>query len=55
MINHPLVPLRQTGATTVYIPEDGVNLARLQNDIANLVKLYKSDNPRMSEGRIILR
>ncbi|KAH8554015.1 6-phosphofructokinase [Umbelopsis sp. PMI_123] len=44
-----------TGATTVYIPEEGISLDRLQRDVKDLVRLYKEDDPNHSEGRIILR
>ncbi|OZJ02632.1 hypothetical protein BZG36_04159, partial [Bifiguratus adelaidae] len=43
------------GATTVYIPEVGVNLSGLQEDVQHLVQLYKGDDPNKSAGRIILR
>ncbi|KAI8576357.1 hypothetical protein K450DRAFT_257387 [Umbelopsis ramanniana AG] len=44
-----------TGATTVYIPEEGITLDRLQRDVKDLVRLYREDDPNHSEGRIILR
>ncbi|KAG5455937.1 MAG: phosphofructokinase domain-containing protein, partial [Olpidium bornovanus] len=45
----------QAGATSIYIPEEGLSLRRLQNDIAHLVKRYSTEPPGNSEGRIILR
>jgi 6-phosphofructokinase 1 len=45
----------QTGATSVYIPEEGISLDRLQQDVQNLRRLYSEDDPNHSEGRIILR
>ncbi|KAG2174142.1 hypothetical protein INT43_004162, partial [Umbelopsis isabellina] len=44
-----------TGATSVYIPEEGITLDRLQTDVKNLRRLYSEDDPNHSEGRIILR
>lgn len=44
-----------TGANTIYIPEEGISLSRLQSDVNHLVDLYKDDDPDKSEGRIILR
>ncbi|KAI8083927.1 6-phosphofructokinase [Thamnidium elegans] len=43
------------GANTVYIPEEAINLARLQSDVNHLKAMYIDDNPDKSEGRIILR
>ncbi|KAI7859897.1 6-phosphofructokinase [Circinella umbellata] len=42
-------------ANTVYIPEEGISLSRLQSDVKHLLALYFDDDPDMSEGRIILR
>ncbi|CAO3625393.1 unnamed protein product [Cunninghamella echinulata] len=44
-----------SGANTIYIPEEGVNLARLQSDVHHLMALYMDDDPDKSEGRIVLR
>ncbi|KAI8387044.1 6-phosphofructokinase [Blakeslea trispora] len=44
-----------SGANTVYIPEEGVNLARLQSDSRHLMAMYMDDDADKSEGRIILR
>ncbi|KAI8921378.1 phosphofructokinase-domain-containing protein [Powellomyces hirtus] len=46
-----------TGATTVYIPEDGINIATLQQDIQLLLKRYSDEDRRgiPNEGRVILR
>ncbi|KAI8140855.1 6-phosphofructokinase [Fennellomyces sp. T-0311] len=44
-----------TGANTIYIPEEGISLARLQSDVKHLMALYLDDDPDKSEGRIILR
>ncbi|CAO3608042.1 unnamed protein product [Mucor hiemalis] len=43
------------GATTVYIPEEGINLSRLQEDVSHLRHMYADDDVDKSEGRIILR
>ncbi|KAI8074236.1 6-phosphofructokinase [Gilbertella persicaria] len=43
------------GAITVYIPEEGINLARLQSDVSHLRTMYSDDDVDKSEGRIILR
>jgi 6-phosphofructokinase 1 len=43
------------GAMTVYIPEEGINLSRLQSDVEHLKNMYTDDDPHKSEGRIILR
>lgn len=44
-----------SGANTVYIPEEGITLSRLQSDVRHLMALYLDDDPDKSEGRIILR
>ncbi|KAI8971538.1 6-phosphofructokinase [Mycotypha africana] len=44
-----------SGASTIYIPEEGVNLARLQSDSRHLMAMYMDDAADKSEGRIILR
>ncbi|KAG2184891.1 hypothetical protein INT43_000804 [Umbelopsis isabellina] len=44
-----------TGANTIYIPEEGISLSRLQADVQHLIDLYNDDPPEKSEGRIILR
>lgn len=44
-----------TGANTIYIPEEGISLTRLQADVQHLIDLYNDDDPEKSEGRIILR
>ncbi|CDH51156.1 6-phosphofructokinase [Lichtheimia corymbifera JMRC:FSU:9682] len=44
-----------TGANTIYIPEEGISLSRLQADVHHLMNLYLDDDPDKSEGRIILR
>lgn len=43
------------GAMTVYIPEEGINLGRLDSDVKHLRNMYSHDDPDKSEGRIILR
>lgn len=43
------------GACAIYIPEEGINLPRLQSDVEFLKVLYDTDNPEKSEGRVILR
>ncbi|KAI8375910.1 6-phosphofructokinase, partial [Radiomyces spectabilis] len=43
------------GANTIYIPEEGINLARLQADVDHLTALYLADDPEKSEGRVVLR
>ncbi|KAG0166860.1 6-phosphofructokinase, alpha subunit [Apophysomyces sp. BC1034] len=44
-----------TGANTIYIPEEGISLSRLQSDVQHLMALYLDDDADKSEGRIILR
>ncbi|TPX64845.1 6-phosphofructokinase [Spizellomyces sp. 'palustris'] len=46
-----------TGATTVYIPEEGVNIDKLQSDIRHLCKRYTEEDRWgiRNEGRVILR
>lgn len=44
-----------TGANTIYIPEEGISLSRLQSDVKHLMALYLDDDEDKSEGRIILR
>ncbi|KAI8381558.1 6-phosphofructokinase [Radiomyces spectabilis] len=44
-----------TGANTIYIPEEGLSLARLQSDVRHLMALYLDDDADRSEGRIVLR
>ncbi|KAG1053541.1 hypothetical protein G6F46_004748 [Rhizopus delemar] len=44
-----------SGASTIYIPEEGVNLSRLQSDVRHLMAMYMDDSADKSEGRIILR
>lgn len=46
-----------TGATNVYIPEDGINIATLQRDIQHLCRRYSEEDRRglPNEGRVILR
>ncbi|KAI8983635.1 6-phosphofructokinase [Pilobolus umbonatus] len=43
------------GATTVYIPEEGISLSKIQSDMNHLKAMYADDNPERSEGRMILR
>jgi 6-phosphofructokinase 1 len=43
------------GANTVYIPEEGINLHRLETDVNHLKAMYMDDDPDRAEGRIILR
>ncbi|KAI8343300.1 6-phosphofructokinase [Chlamydoabsidia padenii] len=43
------------GACAIYIPEEGIDLPRLQGDVQFLKGLYDTDNPEKSEGRVILR
>ncbi|KAF9934112.1 6-phosphofructokinase, alpha subunit [Linnemannia zychae] len=43
------------GATSVYIPEEGINLTRLQKDVHHLCKRYSEDAEGKSQGRIIIR
>ncbi|ORX58171.1 6-phosphofructokinase [Hesseltinella vesiculosa] len=44
-----------SGANTVYIPEEGVTLDRIQSDVHHLMALYLDDDADRSEGRIVLR
>ncbi|KAI9497468.1 6-phosphofructokinase [Zychaea mexicana] len=44
-----------SGANTIYIPEEGITLSRLQSDVKHLLAMYMDDDADMSEGRIILR
>ncbi|SAL97232.1 hypothetical protein [Absidia glauca] len=43
------------GACAIYIPEEGIDLPRLQGDVQFLKGLYDTDDPEKSEGRVILR
>ncbi|KAF9404862.1 6-phosphofructokinase, alpha subunit [Podila epigama] len=43
------------GATSVYIPEEGISLARLQKDVQHLCKRYSEDAEGKSQGRVIIR
>ncbi|CAG8433262.1 4144_t:CDS:10 [Diversispora eburnea] len=44
-----------TGATSSYIPEEGISLKTLQNDVNHLRRRYKEDKKGNSSGRLILR
>ncbi|KAG0198837.1 6-phosphofructokinase, alpha subunit [Mortierella sp. GBA30] len=43
------------GATSVYIPEEGINLTRLQKDVRHLCQRYAEDAEGKSQGRVIIR
>ncbi|KAF8983921.1 6-phosphofructokinase, alpha subunit [Entomortierella lignicola] len=43
------------GANSIYIPEEGINLARLQKDVRHLCRRYAEDAESKSQGRIIIR
>lgn len=43
------------GATSVYIPEEGINLTRLQKDVHHLCQRYAEDAEGKSQGRVIIR
>ncbi|KAK3831339.1 MAG: 6-phosphofructokinase [Linnemannia elongata] len=43
------------GATSVYIPEEGINLSRLQKDVRHLCQRYGEDAEGKSQGRVIIR
>ncbi|KAF9352378.1 6-phosphofructokinase, alpha subunit [Mortierella sp. NVP85] len=43
------------GATSVYIPEEGINLARLQKDVNHLCHRYAQDAEGKSQGRVFIR
>ncbi|ORZ27134.1 6-phosphofructokinase [Lobosporangium transversale] len=43
------------GATSVYIPEEGINLTRLQKDVRHLCQRYAEDAEGRSQGRVIIR
>ncbi|GJJ72281.1 6-phosphofructokinase 1 [Entomortierella parvispora] len=43
------------GATSVYIPEEGINLERLQKDVNHLCQRYAEDAEGKSQGRVIIR
>ncbi|KAF9434958.1 6-phosphofructokinase, alpha subunit [Entomortierella beljakovae] len=43
------------GATSIYIPEEGISLARLQKDVRHLCQRYSEDAESKSQGRIIIR
>ncbi|KAG0000121.1 6-phosphofructokinase, alpha subunit, partial [Entomortierella chlamydospora] len=43
------------GATSIYIPEEGINLARLQKDVRHLCRRYAEDAETKNQGRIIIR
>ncbi|KAJ3327069.1 6-phosphofructokinase, alpha subunit [Blyttiomyces sp. JEL0837] len=46
-----------SGATTVYIPEEGISIDQLQNDVRHLCRRYASEklDKGRGEGRVILR
>ncbi|WVQ83277.1 6-phosphofructokinase [Cryptococcus sp. DSM 104549] len=43
------------GAVLVYIPEDGISLKLLQEDVEFLVKRYQLDAKGKSEGRLVIK
>ncbi|KAI9183561.1 6-phosphofructokinase, alpha subunit [Blastocladiella emersonii ATCC 22665] len=43
------------GATGVYIPEEGLNLARIQRDVDHLQRRYAAEGAATKEGRVLLR
>ncbi|KAF9947221.1 6-phosphofructokinase, alpha subunit [Modicella reniformis] len=43
------------GATSVYIPEEGINLARLQKDVSHLCSRYAQDAEGKTQGRVFIR
>ncbi|KAI8598207.1 6-phosphofructokinase [Dissophora ornata] len=43
------------GATSVYIPEEGINLSRLQKDVRHLCQRYSEDAEGKSQGRVFIR
>jgi len=43
------------GATSVYIPEEGINLSRLQKDVRHLCQRYSEDAEGRSQGRVFIR
>ncbi|KAJ1564548.1 6-phosphofructokinase, alpha subunit [Nowakowskiella sp. JEL0078] len=45
------------GATSIYIPEEGISISNLEKDIKHLCRRYHEDNENgvPSEGRLILR
>jgi 6-phosphofructokinase 1 len=43
-----------SGAITSYIPEEGINLRRIQRDVEHLKERYKSDKV-VNEGRVVIR
>ncbi|KAI7820007.1 6-phosphofructokinase [Gamsiella multidivaricata] len=43
------------GATSVYIPEEGISLTRLQKDVAHLCQRYAEDAEGKSQGRVFIR
>lgn len=45
----------QVGASIVYTPENGIDLATLQDDVKWLKTRYSLDSKGKSEGRVILR
>ncbi|KAG0241190.1 6-phosphofructokinase, alpha subunit [Actinomortierella wolfii] len=44
-----------TGATSIYTPEEGINLERLQKDVRHLCQRYAADAEGKSQGRVIIR
>jgi 6-phosphofructokinase 1 len=43
------------GATSVYTPEEGISLSRLQKDVHHLCQRYGADAEGQSQGRVIIR
>ncbi|KAG0301489.1 6-phosphofructokinase, alpha subunit [Dissophora globulifera] len=43
------------GATSVYIPEEGISLSRLQKDVNHLCKRYGEDAEGKTQGRVFIR
>ncbi|KAI8361287.1 phosphofructokinase-domain-containing protein [Mortierella sp. GBAus27b] len=43
------------GATSIYIPEEGINLVRLQKDVNHLCQRYAQDAEGKSQGRVFIR
>ncbi|KAL1920391.1 uncharacterized protein VTP21DRAFT_768 [Calcarisporiella thermophila] len=44
-----------SGAASVYIPEEGISLSRLQKDVTHLKRLFRESKGRRAKGRLILR
>jgi len=45
----------KVGATSCYIPEEGISLKKLQDDVNHFIRRFGDDEKGVSSGRLILR